>query len=74
MYLGGYLIHQFPNYHTYDVYLKTVSNLLQVYNRTYDLPFDCDFDLQAYPFDYQTCYMDVSFQIIANYFWLPSFF
>ena len=35
-----------------------------VYNRAYDLGFNCDFDLKKYPFDYQNCFIDVSKYII----------
>jgi hypothetical protein len=31
-----------------------------VYNRTYELELECIFKLEKYPFDYQTCFIDVS--------------
>ena len=31
------------------------------YNRTYELPFRCQFDLSWYPFDYHDCNIEVSF-------------
>jgi hypothetical protein len=31
-----------------------------VYNRTYELEFNCGFNLQNYPFDYQNCKINVS--------------
>ena len=29
------------------------------YNRTYELEFNCGFELHKYPFDYQNCHIDV---------------
>jgi hypothetical protein len=31
-----------------------------LYNRTYELEFNCGFELHKYPFDYQNCHVDVS--------------
>ncbi len=31
-----------------------------VYNRTYELVLACNFKLEKYPFDYQSCFIDVS--------------
>jgi hypothetical protein len=31
-----------------------------VYNRTYELELECNFKLEKYPFDYQSCFIDVS--------------
>jgi hypothetical protein len=31
-----------------------------VYNRTYELELECSFKLEKYPFDYQSCFIDVS--------------
>jgi hypothetical protein len=31
-----------------------------VYNRTFELELECNFQLEKYPFDYQRCYIDVS--------------
>jgi hypothetical protein len=31
-----------------------------VYNRTYELELECNFQLEKYPFDYQRCSIDVS--------------
>jgi tRNA U38,U39,U40 pseudouridine synthase TruA len=31
-----------------------------VYNRTYELELECNFHLEKYPFDYQSCFIDVS--------------
>jgi hypothetical protein len=31
-----------------------------VYNQTYELELECNFKLEKYPFDYQSCFIDVS--------------
>jgi len=31
-----------------------------LYNRTYELEFNCEFELHKFPFDFQNCHIDVS--------------
>ena len=31
-----------------------------VYNRSYEMTFECNFDLEKYPFDHQNCHINVS--------------
>ncbi len=31
-----------------------------IYSRFYDLTFNCDFQLERYPFDYQRCFIEVT--------------
>lgn len=34
-----------------------------IYKRTYDLDLQCQFQLRVYPFDSQTCFIDVSWPV-----------
>ena len=47
-----------------EEHFRGVDNPL-VYTRFYDLTFNCQFELQNYPFDYQVCSIQVLFLVYS---------